>query len=114
MKQRTIWKNILNFDRILEEILVIAKLFLFAILFEKIFVRQEQILAAALKINIFSKKNLFARKQEEIREFSRKKNPEGCREKEISFKFRKHGRTLCTLNIVFKVYNDMLCRDELS
>jgi hypothetical protein len=46
----------MNVDRILEEILVISKLFLFAILFAKIFIRQEKILAAALKINIFSKK----------------------------------------------------------
>ena len=63
----------MNFDRILDEILVIAKLFLFAILFAKIFVIEEQILAAALKINIFSKKNLFARKQEEIGDFRGKR-----------------------------------------
>ncbi len=104
----------MNFDRILEEILVIAKLFLFAILFAKIFVRQEQKLAAALKNNIFFEKKFICAKTKRYRGFSRKKNPEGFREKEISFKFRKHGRTLCTLNIVFKVYNDMLCRDELS
>jgi hypothetical protein len=81
----------MNFDRIFDEMLVIAKLFVFKIPFAKIFVRQEQILAAALKINIFSEKNLFARKQEEIGDFRGKRIQKVFAEKEARRFSRKRN-----------------------